>query len=65
MPHLGARSNNGCCSLSESEVAVRFRRWGDLARRGHRVVQFKDVRTNRFVAVDVDGDVKVYQKSER
>ena len=35
-------------------------RWGELARAGHQVVQFKDVKTNRFVAVSVDGDVKVY-----
>jgi hypothetical protein len=30
-------------------------RWGELARSGHQVVQFKDVGTNRFVAVAVDG----------
>jgi hypothetical protein len=35
-------------------------RWGELARAGHQVVQFKDVRTNKFVAIAVDGDVKVY-----
>jgi alkylated DNA repair dioxygenase AlkB len=35
--------------------------WGKLARAGHQVVQFKDVKTNKFVAVAVDGDVKVYQ----
>jgi hypothetical protein len=34
--------------------------WGQLARTGHQVVQFKDVETNRFVAVAVDGEVKVY-----
>ncbi len=34
--------------------------WGQLARIGHQVVQFKDVETNRFVAVAVDGKVKVY-----
>jgi hypothetical protein len=37
-------------------------RWGQLARKGHRVVQFRDVATNRYVAVAVDGDVKVYGK---
>ena len=26
-------------------------RWGQLARAGHHVVQFKDAKTNRFVAV--------------
>jgi len=31
-------------------------RWGELARGGHQVVQFKDVQSNRFVAVAVDGE---------
>ncbi len=35
-------------------------RWGQLAREGHQVVQFKDDGTNRFVAVAVDGEVKEY-----
>ena len=35
-------------------------RWGELARKGHNVVQFKDVASDRFVAVAVDGKVKVY-----
>lgn len=35
-------------------------RWGKLAREGHQVVQFKDVKTNRFVAVAVDGQAKEY-----
>ncbi len=35
-------------------------RWGQLARDGHRVVQFKDVEANRFVAVAVDGEVRIY-----
>jgi hypothetical protein len=34
-------------------------RWEQLAKSGHRVVQFKDVGTNRFVAVAVDGEVTV------
>jgi len=37
--------------------------WGKLARAGHRVVQFKNVKTNKFVAVAVDGNVKVYHRS--
>ncbi len=37
-------------------------RWGELARAGHQVVQFKDVQTNRFVAVAVDGEVQEYGK---
>jgi hypothetical protein len=35
-------------------------RWGELARAGHQVVQFKNVATNRFVAVAVDGEVTEY-----
>ncbi len=30
-------------------------RWGQLARSGHQVVQFKDVERNKFVAAVVDG----------
>ena len=36
-------------------------RWGQLANKGDQVVQFKDVETNRFVAVSVDGKVRVYE----
>jgi hypothetical protein len=35
-------------------------RWGQVAKSGHQVVQIKDAQTNKFVAVVVDGDVKVY-----
>jgi hypothetical protein len=35
-------------------------RWGKLATEGHRVVQFRDVLTNQYVGVAVDGEVKVY-----
>ena len=38
-------------------------RWGQLARDGHPVVQFKDVVRNKFVAVAVDGKVTAYGKS--
>src|SRR5512143_3745931 len=34
--------------------------WGRLAREGHRVVQFRDVESNAYVAVAVDGEVKTY-----
>jgi hypothetical protein len=37
-------------------------RWGQLARKGHKVVQFRDVITNKYIAVAVDGDVKIYSK---
>jgi hypothetical protein len=35
-------------------------RWGELARRGHQVVQFQDVATKKYLAVAVDGEVTVY-----
>jgi len=35
-------------------------RWGQLARDGHRVVQFKHAEQNKFVAVVVDGEVTFY-----
>lgn len=35
-------------------------RWGKLARDGHRVVQFRDLQSQKYVAVTVDGKVKEY-----
>ncbi|HKN36994.1 MAG TPA: hypothetical protein VJX16_27425 [Terriglobales bacterium] len=35
-------------------------RWGQLARDGHQVVQFRDVQSNKYVAVAVDGAVEEY-----
>lgn len=35
-------------------------RWGQLARGGHEVVQFRDIQTNKYVAVAVDGEVQEY-----
>jgi hypothetical protein len=40
-------------------------RWGQLARSGHQVVQFKDAENNRFVAVVVDGEVTSYGASQK
>jgi hypothetical protein len=40
-------------------------RWGQLARSGRRVVQFKDAESNKFVAVVVDGEVTFYGASEK
>ena len=39
-------------------------RWGKLAQAGHRVVQFLDADTRRFVAVSVDGKVKEYGRMQ-
>ena len=35
-------------------------RWGQLASKGHQVVQFKDVEANRFIGVSVDEKVRLY-----
>lgn len=40
-------------------------RWGQLARTGHRVVQFKDAERNKFAAVVVDGEVTLYGASKK
>jgi len=40
-------------------------RWGQLARSGHRVVQFKDSEINKFVAAAVDGRVTIYRSGKR
>jgi hypothetical protein len=40
-------------------------RWGQLARSGRQVVQFKDAENNRFVAVVVDGKVTFYGASKK
>jgi hypothetical protein len=40
--------------------AAKPSRWGQLAREGHRVVQFRDVLSDRYVAVSVDGRVTIY-----
>jgi hypothetical protein len=34
--------------------------WGKLAREGHRVVQFRDLGSHRYVGVAVDGVFKEY-----
>ena len=39
-------------------------RWGQLARSGHQVVQFKDAERNKFVAVVVDDEVTLYGGSK-
>jgi hypothetical protein len=35
-------------------------RWGQLAKQGHQVVQIRDVGSNKYVAVVVDGEVTEY-----
>jgi hypothetical protein len=38
-------------------------RWGELARKGHKVVQFREVSSGKYVAVWVDGKVTEYGRS--
>ena len=40
-------------------------RWGQLARSGHQVVQFKDAERNKFIAVSVDGKVTFYSSGKK
>jgi preprotein translocase subunit YajC len=40
--------------------AIKPSRWGQLAREGHQVVQFRDVATHKYVAVAVDGEITEY-----
>jgi hypothetical protein len=40
-------------------------RWGQLARKGHHVVQFRDVASGKYVAVAVDGEIKEYGEMHR
>jgi hypothetical protein len=51
--------------MAIEQNATRPSHWGKLARQGHQVVQFKDLETNRFVAVAVDDDVIEYEKMAR
>ncbi|HVN20823.1 MAG TPA: hypothetical protein VMU05_18690 [Dongiaceae bacterium] len=36
--------------------------WGKLARSGHRVVQFRDLTTQKYVAVVIDDKVREYSR---
>lgn len=53
---------NGRQYQAIEQNAAKPSRWGQLAREGHQVVQFKDVRTNKFVAVSVDGEITEYSR---
>lgn len=53
-------SDNGAEYEAIEQNASKPSRWGELARKGHRVVQFRDTSTDRYVAVAVDGRVTRY-----
>jgi hypothetical protein len=40
-------------------------RWGQLAREGHQVVQFRDIQTDKYVAVAIDDKVQEYGQGRR
>lgn len=53
--------NNGRRELVAIQQNPRTKsQWAKLARDGHKVVQFKDVATDKYVAVSVDGRVTEY-----
>jgi hypothetical protein len=47
--------------LAIQQNAEKPSRWGQLARDGHQVVTITDSATNRFVAMSVDGEMKIYR----
>lgn len=51
-------SANGNEYEAIEQNATKPSRWGELARSGHRVVQFRDIQTDRYVAVA--GRVTIY-----
>lgn len=58
-------SANGRRYMAIEQNPDKVSRWARLARAGHQVVQFKDMSTNRFIAVALDGVVKEYEKMGR
>ena len=40
-------------------------RWGKLARKGHSVVQFRDLLTQKYVAAAVDGKITQYGRGSK
>jgi hypothetical protein len=54
----------GCSFQAIERNPEKPSRWGQLARSGHQVVQFKDAERNKFVAVVVDDKVTFYGGSK-
>ena len=54
-PFLGVAEEQQCLDCATNLTLGNPAAWGQLARDGHEIVQFKDSGTNRFVAVAVDG----------
>lgn len=37
--------------------------WAKMAKSGHKIVQFKDVETDKYIAVSIDGRIREYKPS--
>jgi hypothetical protein len=53
---------NGRALIAIEQNRTKPSRWGQLAKKGHQVVQFQDVATKKYLAVVVDGEVFEYGK---
>ena len=62
-PGTGARIASRQQAIEQN--AEKPSRWGQLAREGHRGVQFKGAERNKFAAVVVDGEVTFYGASKQ
>jgi hypothetical protein len=56
--HIHRNSTHVDIKITYAEMPSR---WGQLARDGHQVVTITDSATNRFVAMSVDGEMKIYR----
>ena len=54
---------NGKAIVAIEQNRKKPSRWGELAKKGHQVVQFQDLVTKKYLAVVVDGEVTEYGKS--
>jgi len=54
---------NGRAIIAIEQNRQKTSRWGQLARKGHQVVQFQDLVTRKYLAAVVDGEVFEYGKT--
>lgn len=53
---------NGHEDQAIEQNAAKPSRWGQLARDGHKIVQFRDEQSGQYVAVSVNGKVREYER---
>ena len=53
---------NGRAIAAIEQNRTKQSRWGQLAKKGHQVVQFQDLATKKYLAVVVDGEAFEYGK---